>query len=650
MNIKSTEERLSGYQPLWENWFLDSLIYNGANSRVYKIKRNRDGEEEYAAMKAVTITLDNDLFISGDDSIKYLDDRCKNAKSEIKNMIKLQRSPYIVSYYDDVTKEIIDDTGVKCGYDILIRMEYLECFGARIRKKDMPVTTQDVINLAYDIGNALLDVHKNKMIHRDIKPDNIFIDEFGYYKLGDLGVTKSINALGYASTRTGTEPYAAPEVWRSESYTQAAYTYKADIYSFGLVLYQLMNNNFLPFMNDFTHNELEKSISMRMRGEKISPPANGSQEFKNIICRMCQFNPDDRFNNMSEFISALAQVGTRSEYTDQSDSLELSQGNPADQIPTVDANEGCAVYKQINENRPDPTIGIYIPESEGNFGTVSENDQDNDGDTEFIQPESSQTQPVNEEAAEPVHENVTESSQTDSVNEGTVKPENKEHMQHQSDENIISEEFCTHQKYSQPQKLFSDDDSFHTFPAQYAAVNQTNARHGKNKPVILSSDGVFRKEDYHKTRVKEGVLVVPQGYFSIAPFTLYQIERDLITQVEIPGSITSFKDNAFKNLTNLKTINISGDVMIIKSNLFSGCTSLETVILPLSTRKIEDFAFEGCKSLRSVDARGYITGIGKNAFAGCNNVVIKCKENSFMHKYCIKYNIRTEFVDGETGE
>ena len=625
MSIKSIEERLAGYQPLWENWFLDSLIYNGANSRVYKIKRSRDGEDEYAAMKAVTITLDNDLFISGDDSIKYLDDRCKSAKSEIKNMIKLQRSPYIVSYYDDVTKEIIDDTGVKCGYDILIRMEYLECFGSRIRKKDISVATQDVINLAYDIGNALLDVHKNKMIHRDIKPDNIFIDEFGYYKLGDLGVTKNINASGYASTRTGTEPYAAPEVWRSESYTQAAYTYKADIYSFGLVLYQLMNNNYLPFMSDFTHNELEKSISMRMRGEKISPPSNGSEQFKQIICRMCQFNPDERFSDISEFLDSLSSVGKRSESIDHSDCLDLNPGLPEDQIPTLDANEGCAFYKQINEDPAEVDIGTYMPVVGADTEYVNE----------YLPPKTSDS--VLSEQTDEQDKNKSVESQP--VSESSEK----------KSDNEISE-FETYQGHSSTECDFSEDTVFHTFPAQCAAVNQVNAASGKEKKIILSGDGVFRKEDYHRVKVKNGLLAIPQGYFSVAPFTLYKIERDLITQIDIPGSVTSFQNNAFSGLTELRTINISGDVMIIRSNLFSGCVSLETVILPMSARKIEDYAFEGCTSLKSVDARGYITGIGKNAFSGCNNVIIKCKENSFMHKYCIKYNIRTEFVDGKTGE
>ncbi len=532
-------------------------------------------------------------------------------------------------------------------------MEYLECFGSKIRKNDIPVTTQDVINMAYDIGNALLDVHKNKMIHRDIKPDNIFIDEFGYYKLGDLGVTKSINASGYASTRTGTEPYAAPEVWRAESYTESAYTYKADIYSFGIVLYQLMNNNFLPFMNDFTHNELEKSISMRMRGEKISPPANGSEEFKNIICRMCQFNPDDRFSDMSEFLSALSKVGKRSDSADQSEDLNLKPGSPADEIPTLDANEGCAFYKPVDEQPKKTGVETYIPVTEDDTEFIDESQASHDADAvsaQLVQKHEVGDPVTTQQNDKPEQQQslITVLNNSNDPVKNVLQNPSSESLQ-TKDVNVISE-FQTHQKCSDTKSIFSEDTVFHTFPAQCEAVNRINAESGKDKKIILSTDGVFRKEDYHRVRVKDGLLVIPGGYFTVAPFTLYKIERDLITQIDIPQSVTSFENDAFRDLTQLKKINISGDVMIIRSNLFSECVSLQTVVLPLSTRKIEDYAFDGCKSLRLVDARGYITGIGKNAFSGCDNVVIKCKKNSFMHKYCIKYNIRTELIDGETGE
>ena len=603
LNISSVEERLNGYQPMWENWYIDSQIYNGVNSRVYRIKRNRDGINEYAAMKVVTVTLDDDkMFISQSDGMKYLNDRCRQAKVEINNMIKLQRSPYIVSYYGDAVKEILNQDGAKCGYDMMIRMEYLTCFGTKIRNSDKGITEQDVINLAFDIGNALKAVHKCNMIHRDIKPDNIFVDEEGNYKLGDLGVTKNLNATGYASTKTGTEPYAAPEVWRTDKYTENSYTYKADIYSFGIVLYQLLNNNYLPFMNDFTHNEIEKSIALRMRGETVPVPVNGGEGLKKIICKMCEYDPDNRYNDISTFLNELSTVEDRV-YNDSSDiTMTLDNGVICDDMmATLNAND----------------------------------DVDDDQNSE-----------LNPSAYSEVSATITESADNQNNNKvNDLIPS----VSHEITESEFISEFDTNAEF--PKDTQSEEENRAQDPerapnTQLAEKIQANHKETVvlTNNFVIPCDGIFRSKDYRKCRVKHGVLDIPEGYCEIDSFTFYGIERDLITKIIMPESIKRINEATFKGFINLKEINLSDNIMIIRKSIFEECQSLENLIIPLNVRKIEDYAFNGCRSLKTIDIYGYVTGIGQNVFIGCDNITVRCKENSFVHHYCLKHNIKTELI------
>lgn len=652
MNIKSAEERLKEYQPLWENWVVDSIIHNGVNSRVYKIKRNRDGEDEFSVMKVVTITLESDMLVSKSEGIKYLDDRCAKAKAEIRNMIKLQRSSYIVSYYDDAVKVIYDDNGEKAGYDLLIRMEYLECFGTKIRNSDQKITTGDIINLAYDIGYALRDVHKCNMIHRDIKPDNIFVDEYGYYKLGDFGVTKTINATGYTSTRTGTEPYAAPEVWRSENNSENAYAFKADIYSFGLVLYQLINNNLLPFMADFTHNEVERSVLLRMKGEKIPLPSGGNPELKRIVCRMCEFNPDDRYRNMNEFLKDLEKAGKRTEDTGD-DFNELGGSIEQDLIPTLDANEGFE-YNDVEEipaptgQMPGVAPAYPIPEVANKAPSVSDLTA-SDSESEVVNEETcEESEPQAEEikSAE-----VIEKSETEAI--VPVDVETSAPVVAENNKSVVPEVSAVDDEFHTIPPAYNKNiisDEWHTHIQQVPPVQKektadtTEVKAYSKRTFNIPADRTFKNKDYRTVMVRNGELNIPNGYRTVDFFTVYGIERSLIQHITIPESVTQISEGAFKDMKNLKSVDINGNVMTIQKELFSGCSSLESIVIPESVKRIGDFVFEGCSALKTIEIRGNVSGIGKNAFTGCNPVV-RCFENSFVHSYCIKYNIATEYIN-----
>ena len=78
-------------------------------------------------------------------------------------------------------------------------------------------------------------MHKKKILHRDIKPMNIFIGKGDIVKIGDLGIAKILKNNVSAQTQIGTPHYMAPEIWRGKPYT-----YSADVWALGCLLYEMM--------------------------------------------------------------------------------------------------------------------------------------------------------------------------------------------------------------------------------------------------------------------------------------------------------------------------------------------------------------------------------------------------------------------------
>ncbi|KAK6176479.1 hypothetical protein SNE40_014760 [Patella caerulea] len=95
---------------------------------------------------------------------------------------------------------------------------------------------QHIIVLAAQIASAIEFLHKNHIIHRDLKPANIFLTEDQTIKVGDFGISRSLEStLAKAQTYIGTPIYMAPEILNHQEYSS-----KADVWSFGCIFYELM--------------------------------------------------------------------------------------------------------------------------------------------------------------------------------------------------------------------------------------------------------------------------------------------------------------------------------------------------------------------------------------------------------------------------
>ncbi len=101
--------------------------------------------------------------------------------------------------------------------------------------KRTPFNEEILWNYLIQISQGLQYLHKQRILHRDIKPRNIFLDEHENIKIGDMGLVKILGPQSnYAYTGVGTPLYFSPELCAEKPYNQ-----KGDIWAFGCVLYEL---------------------------------------------------------------------------------------------------------------------------------------------------------------------------------------------------------------------------------------------------------------------------------------------------------------------------------------------------------------------------------------------------------------------------
>ena len=286
-------------QPLWDNWFIKEEIGSGASGTVYKIEAKRDNRTDVSALKVEPITLDDVMYSDKQHRKNYLEKKRLAAINETNIMYKLRKCPYIVGYEDEDIRQLKNTD----GFVLLIRMEYLECLHTQVKQGKFNRSESNVLKLAHDIGSGIQAAHNNNVIHRDIKPANFFYSpEDDTYKLGDFNISKSSAS---ARSFAGTEGYIAPEIYKAKQSIDNVYTKQADIYSFGICLYQLMNNFCFPFEENRLADE---AIEIRMNGTPLPMPKAASPEFGRIILKACAYNPAERYSSIDEMLADINAI------------------------------------------------------------------------------------------------------------------------------------------------------------------------------------------------------------------------------------------------------------------------------------------------------------------------------------------------------
>lgn len=305
-------ERLNNFKEISDNWEIGEPIGSGSCGRTttYRIVRRTTNSTfvEECALKAVTIIEEagkkcdcTETFLR--DYVERREKLVHDMEQEIALMYKLRDCPNIVTYKDYMFNDWEDETGFGC--DLYIRMDFYNSLRKRMHHERF--SDAMIAKVGVDICSALEVCHKKGIIHRDIKPDNIFINANGDFLLGDFGISKIVDELNRAETRIGTYEYAAPEVVyakEGESYDETV-----DIYSLGLVLYELANNGKLPFCESVYAGSYE--VGIRLRGKPVPKPSGCGKALGEVILKACAFDKEKRYQSASNMRKELSEIDSR---------------------------------------------------------------------------------------------------------------------------------------------------------------------------------------------------------------------------------------------------------------------------------------------------------------------------------------------------
>lgn len=195
-------------------------------------------------------------------------------------------NPNIVSIYD-----VGED-----GEMHYIVMEYIK--GKTLKQyiqEFSPLSSAKSIQIMKQLTSAITHAHENGIIHRDIKPQNILMDEEGNVKVTDFGIATSLGATSFTQTNSviGTVHYLSPEQARG-----GLATMKSDIYALGIVLYELLTGE-LPFSG-------ESAVSIALKHLQTETPsvrefdASIPQSVENIVLKATAKDANHRYNSAEE--------------------------------------------------------------------------------------------------------------------------------------------------------------------------------------------------------------------------------------------------------------------------------------------------------------------------------------------------------------
>ena len=271
---KNEMEKLSTYI---KEYFLENGCYPKTDNRFYLFGR----QIGHGAFGKVNISLhvaSGRLVAIKTFTKKNL--KNKHARNKIKHeidMLSRLRHPFITQILDSFETD----------KHIFIVMEYIcgDLLGfIRKRGKLSEPMTKVIFK---QIMEGLRYIHKKKIVHRDIKLDNILIDLTNTVKICDFGVSKKINKGDIMYDHCGTPAYIAPEIFKNRGYEG----YSCDIWSAGVTLYYMLGG-VQPFCAD-SMKDLEKII---LEG-KYDRLEDVSDEANDLIERMLQLDPKKRLTD-----------------------------------------------------------------------------------------------------------------------------------------------------------------------------------------------------------------------------------------------------------------------------------------------------------------------------------------------------------------
>lgn len=342
-NDKTDEQReidaLLNYTPLSQllrNWQPVSFIAEGKSGSVFQVRNRHSGLLAAMKFSASPKRLSDCAPAGTDADYLALNDYTDNCH-EVEMMGRLQGKPHVIPFIDapEFLRLTFDNRNGEqvCQYAVLIVMPL--CINNTVWMPQVSASPEGRLKLALHMSMALTGYESEGIRHRDIKPGNILYSYDGNFYLSDAGEAKAQSEKTTVGLR-GTFAYMAPEVFHLTHQSLHRADPRSDIYSLGIVLYQLYNDGQLPFRDGEgyltdeaaailtrAHQQIPErtrlqlrsheqiAIDLRQSSRPLPPPARADAEMAGIILRCCAYDPENRCQQAAELYQALADYTQR---------------------------------------------------------------------------------------------------------------------------------------------------------------------------------------------------------------------------------------------------------------------------------------------------------------------------------------------------
>ncbi len=313
-------------------------IGDGGMALVYKAKC-------HLLNRFVAVKILRPEFVSDDDFVKKFESESQSAAS--------LSNPNIVNIYD-----VGMDDDLHYIVMELVKGVTLKTY---IRRHQGFIPNDEIVEISKQIALGLEHAHANGIIHRDIKPHNIMINEDGIVKVADFGIARAVTSstIVNANEALGSVHYVSPEQARGGFVDQ-----KSDIYSLGILMYELSTGK-LPYDGD-----APISVAMKHLKEKVKTPSsiNGQlgKGIESVILKAIEKEPNNRYMSARELVDDLEKLSRNPD-------LDIpfyvkSEDSPTMIIPNLDGAADVELpstfdkptKKKEKAKQPRSRFGIFI--------------------------------------------------------------------------------------------------------------------------------------------------------------------------------------------------------------------------------------------------------------------------------------------------
>ena len=283
--------RLKDYEPLWGEWKVDSLMYEGNLANVYAVKN----ESATAVIKVISVpklqlegrmasqsSTENQEAMSG-----FFKEVVSALENEMERISVVNSIPNVLScrMYEAFERK------AEIGYDLILLMDKEEPLQEYIAARPH-IKNDEIVKIVKEIAWILDHAHREGILHKDIKLENIFIGENGESMLADFALARKIESYQSRLQRKVDSTYVAPEVLSEYDYSE-----ETDVYALGMVLYILLNDGNIP-----------SEIGRRTFNTDIPKPIRAGDQLAAATQKAISYRARDRYRSAEEFFKALSAL------------------------------------------------------------------------------------------------------------------------------------------------------------------------------------------------------------------------------------------------------------------------------------------------------------------------------------------------------